>query len=480
MRAGAKAKKARNLLKTTCFLIIFCVVFIKTYKVLSWKDTADYYLSSMENFYDLRKDQVDVLFLGSSHCYCTVNNNQLWEKHGIASFSLAISGQDLASSYYCIKEALKTQHPKVIFVEGFGVTYHGYGVESNLYRNLLSYRISSNFYRAVNSIADEENSKDLLLRWPVVHTRYKELQEKDFTGDLPLYMGYRPEFRTSTVNWMEEGRWAYENCGVGTIEPEEEQWVHKIIELCKEEGSDLVFFVAPYTASVEEQMKFNALEEIAKKEKVGFLNFFMMGDDLQLNNAADFIDWGHTNANGATKVTGYLGKYLKSHYDLPDRRGDKAYSKWDEHAAICDHDTQNNKMQQREDVYYFLNACKIFEDYTIFLSTLGDYKCEDSDIEEWMENLGMKEEFDAGEGVWIIRNGKVVKSYTWKEKKQYGEVGKIDYMFVKSEDGPVLLVNQISGLKLTNGINLIFYDELNECVADIIGFDATQEYMGVR
>ena len=480
MGTGAKAGKVKNLLRVGCFLAILTLVFLRTYKVLSWKDTADYYLSTMENFYDLDKDVVDVLFLGSSHCYCTVNVSQLWEKHGVASYSLAISGQDLASSYYCIKEAFKTQHPKVIFVEAFGVTYHGYGVESNLYRNLLSYKTSGNFYQAVESIAEEENAKDLLLRWPVVHTRYKELQEKDFTGDLPLYMGYRPEYRTSVVNWMEEGRWAYENCGIGTIELEEEEWVNKIIALCKKEGSELVFFVSPYTASIEEQMKFNALEQIARREQVGYLNFFMMADEIQLNSDADFIDWGHTNASGATKVTGYLGKYLKKNFDLADHRGEKKYQKWDQHVAICEHETQNDKMLQRQDIYFFLNACKTLEDYTIFLVANGEYKNEEGDIEGWVEDLGIKEQFDREGGLWIFQNGKDVRSYTWMNKPQYGSIGKVDYMLEETEEGPVFKVNSLNGLKFANGINMVFYDDLNERVVDIVGFDAGQEYAGAR
>ena len=368
----------------------------------------------------------------------------------------------------------------MIFVESYGVTYHGYGVESNMYRNLLSYKTSDTFYHAVESIADKEQVKDLLLRWPVVHTRYKELQERDFTGELPLYMGYRPEYHTSVVQWMEEGRFAYENCGIGTIEPVEEEWIHKIIALCKENGSEIVFFVSPYTATVEEQMKYNALEEIAKKEKAGYLNFIMLADELQINSDADFIDWGHTNTSGATKVTGYIGKYLKKNFDLPDHRGEKKYKKWDLHAAICEHETQNYKMLQREDIYYFLNACKTLEDYTIFMTANGEYKNEEGDIESWVEDLGIKEQFDKDGGVWIFRNGELVESYEWKEKKQYGSIGKVDYLIEKTEDGPVLKVNKLNGLKFINGINMVFYDELNERVVDIIGFDAPREYAGAR
>ena len=206
----------------------------------------------------------------------------------------------------------------------------------------------------------------------------------------------------------------------------------------------------------------------------------MLADELQINSDADFIDWGHTNTSGATKVTGYIGKYLKKNFDLPDHRGEKKYKKWDLHAAICEHETQNYKMLQREDIYYFLNACKTLEDYTIFMTANGEYKNEEGDIESWVEDLGIKEQFDKDGGVWIFRNGELVESYEWKEKKQYGSIGKVDYLIEKTEDGPVLKVNKLNGLKFINGINMVFYDELNERVVDIIGFDAPREYAGAR
>jgi hypothetical protein len=42
---------------------------------------------------------------------------------------------------------------------------------------------------------------------------------------------------------------------------------------------------------------------------------------------------GHLNAQGAEKLSQYLAAYLKANYGLPDRRGDPAYSSWDEAAA---------------------------------------------------------------------------------------------------------------------------------------------------
>ena len=108
-------------IKNAAKIIVFCILFLfflnRIYDIFSWKDTAGDYTSSMEVFYDLEDNIVDVLFLGSSHVYCSIIPAILWEDYGMASFNMAISGQDLAGSYYNFKEALKTQDLKVVCVD---------------------------------------------------------------------------------------------------------------------------------------------------------------------------------------------------------------------------------------------------------------------------------------------------------------------------------------------------------------------------
>ena len=86
-------------IKQTVKIIAFCLIavllFRYLYRVLSWKDTGGSYLSAMETFYSLEDNSVDVLFLGSSHCYCAVDNAKFWKDEGIAAYNLSISGQDV-------------------------------------------------------------------------------------------------------------------------------------------------------------------------------------------------------------------------------------------------------------------------------------------------------------------------------------------------------------------------------------------------
>ena len=51
----------------------------------------------------------------------------------------------------------------------------------------------------------------------------------------------------------------------------------------------------------------------------------MMGLDFE----TDFNDFSHLNLQGTVKYTDFLAKYIKSEFDIPDRRQDERYSSWD-------------------------------------------------------------------------------------------------------------------------------------------------------
>ena len=81
----------RKFLRGLLFTILVVWAVWGSYRILSWKDTTGGYLSSTQQLSHTGEGLIDVLFLGSSHCYCSVYPDYLWRDSGIASFDLAIS-----------------------------------------------------------------------------------------------------------------------------------------------------------------------------------------------------------------------------------------------------------------------------------------------------------------------------------------------------------------------------------------------------
>lgn len=478
------------------FFLILQLVLGHIYQVLSWKDGSGSYMTPVETFYGLEENVVDVLFLGSSHCYCSVINSRLWDDYGIAGYSLSISGQDMAASYYWLKEALKTQKPKVVCLEMFGATYHGYAVEGNLYRNILPYHMSTDYLNMVRDLIDEESGSiqtendivdagdrsSFMAKWPIVHTRYMELQKQDFTGPDVLYIGFSAQIdglRYTPISWTRNGEELY--TGDETMEIEEEKWLRRIIELTREEEIELCLFLAPMSVTTQDQMRMNYVRELAEEEELPFLNFVDLRDELGFDVEQDFLDWGHVNYRGGEKVTDALGEFISQHYALEDHRGDRRYELWEQDSAAREHEFDNLILQQSADIQSILDYAVYSTDYTVIMTADGDYFRERDYLANLLTPLGIEAEFEAGGGSWIIENGKV----TWKTVSDTGEWymerNGADIVLFRTAGVGRIFVEQQDCTKVPDGINIVFYDNLLKKVICAVGFSASDDgYTCVR
>ena len=127
----------------------------------------------------------------------------MWEDRGVTSFDMAVSGPDKDSCYHALIELLKTQKPQVVFADLYALTFEEHAFIGNVYRNLLSMRTSSNSVQLVTAYADKKDQEDFILRWPIVHTRYRELQPYDFL-EYPLNdfgRGAAYDWEHTDVSW---------------------------------------------------------------------------------------------------------------------------------------------------------------------------------------------------------------------------------------------------------------------------------------
>ena len=63
------------------------------------------------------EDSVDVLILGDSLSIANISPMELWKEQGITSYVCGQSGQRATESYYLLKQALKTQTPRLVILE---------------------------------------------------------------------------------------------------------------------------------------------------------------------------------------------------------------------------------------------------------------------------------------------------------------------------------------------------------------------------
>lgn len=320
------------------YFVVLAFVTCYVYKALAWKNSA-----GIQKFYEYDKDTVDVMLYGSSHIHCSVNTALMWNDEGIAVCDMSEGGQNLGNTYYYIIESLKTQSPQIIIVDLYKTAQLNDGVKTgNFYRNILGMKFSNNYVKNLRYSLDltmyEKKEKTnyfkwLMFRFPIFHSRYKEITKKDFE-------------KIDITNGRYSGSWTrkvYEapyDCLVTDIEPisdREINYLDKIVELAEKNDIDLVFIVAPYLVTADDMRKYNFVKAYAYDKGVPFINFNEMYEEIGFDFFEDMRDeeyyGSHLNNYGAEKVTNYLTKYISENYDIPDRRGDERYNIYQ---TICD------------------------------------------------------------------------------------------------------------------------------------------------
>ena len=329
-----KNTKFINFIKAIFIIIVFISAIFVTDRVLMLKSEDGY--TQIQSLYKQKKNTVDALFLGSSKVYCQIDTGVLWDDFGISGFDLGGAEAPTWNSYYYMKEALKTQKPKVIMYDASIIAYR----QDVLYQPEVwavtnNYGMHWNMNRIQQLRANTENFKEfkrLLFPLGIMHSRYKELTQNDFNDENNSinYKGF--DYRNTTVE--------YETPDVSgmteqfVFDEKHEIYLRKMIELARENDIPFIVMVTPYVVTPGEQGYFNYLEEVCKQEGVTYIDFNKMYDELQLDFKRDMAENIHVNFSGSKKLTDYLGNYIVSNYDVTDHRGDPKYSSWDIDAEI--------------------------------------------------------------------------------------------------------------------------------------------------
>ena len=337
--------------------------------------------------------------------------------------------------------------------------------------DILPRKLSLSSLEAVNHMVETDNKSDFILKWPIIHTRYKELKKQDFAKKSPVYLGYRAEFVAEGAAKLN-----FANVEPKPFRDQEQQWLKKIIDLARESGAEPVFVVAPYQIPLQEQEYIAYAKKMAEEYKVPVVDMVEVSEHIGLNWETDFIDYGHTNYWGAQKVTDYLGEYLKNHYELPDHRGDDRYALWDLDLKTRQHEWTNYVLSGICDRQIYFEELSRLEDYTIVVSTTGEYISGEAEIESCLQMLGGFHEYGNGSNVWVFDNKEnIYVSNTGEAFKNlpltYGEL-------LVSVNGNTtnVMVDRTAYQKTTDGVNVLVYDNLLGIVVDSVGFEAMYAY----
>ena len=342
-----KRKKIIIFCRCLATVILFVCVFSCISDALAVKESRDRY----QEFYE-QKENIDVLILGTSHVFNGISPMDMWEQNGIIAYDLAAPGCRIPSAYWILKNALQYTEPKLVVLDCaylFDVKAH----EKTGYMHVIfdAMPLSKTKLEALTDLYDrKEEIVEHLVPFLVYHSRWNELEIKDFFYK-PDYgkMGFGtgcdvvdavlPDF---TVNEVKK---------VHNVSTE---YLYKIIELCEQQGMDLLFTFLPFNTNEESKNDAAYVRMIAEQKGIAFLG----PDELQqcINLRTDFVNNNsnnsHLNLSGAHKLSYYLGNYIAQNYEVADQRENPRYDDWHRYYALYeDHKLSLMKAQGQLENY---------------------------------------------------------------------------------------------------------------------------------
>ena len=307
--------KKIKILRTIALFLLFNIVLAfsieRTAYVLREKEGTN----TWDNFKQLEPDSVDIVFIGTSHQFCTINPDLLYEEYGINSFMLATSAQTVPMSYYAAMEAIESQHPKAIVMEMAYCANDFRTVTpemSHLFFDGMPWGEAKKL--AVEDLIEEDERIYYYLNLGRYHARWKNLTEVDFQSNLTAPRG---TYITEDTSY----NWTIPVISQDEKEPVPEgmlKYVDLLVELCAENDVELILYTAPFNSLYNDdtmkqdlfarQRIFNGIDDYAEDKNLRYYNLFYEIEEIGLNGETDYMDSQHFNRYGQEKVTRYMAE----------------------------------------------------------------------------------------------------------------------------------------------------------------------------
>ena len=310
--------KIKSIASALIFVLLFMVMFSRVSEILCRKTVggAWNYTEKISGFYNSPQNEYDVMFFGSSNTYCSFNPLVMYEENGTKSYILATQNQPVWASYTYMKEALKTQKPKLLVMDILAFTYEEeYADEGVTHSYMDDLPLTKNKLELAEVSAPDYGTRfELICNFVKYHSRWNELTETDFTFD-------RDEARDYLKGYvLLEGTFAEAKYPDGDtndktdIQPKQKEYFYKIVNLAKENNIPLLLVKTPSNVVKEDQMKFNTIKQMAEKEGIPFIDFNRRYEEIGINMSEDFFDKSHLNYKGAEKFTRFFAGVIAKEY----------------------------------------------------------------------------------------------------------------------------------------------------------------------
>ncbi len=476
--------KRRILLKIEIFALIFAVLLSSVTFVMKEK-------TGILTFHKKQNNNIDVVFCGTSHMMNGVLPLDLYKDYGIAAYNISTSGQPFKASYEVVKDAVLHNHLKLIVIDLLAITWE-FGDETE-WKKIHPYyhRISDNFcflskIKIAHNIASHYNDDfhifyEIMNPSYLLHSKFLSLIKNDFSYD---------NFQNGSSLLF-----SHRECVAPEVVPMKktkklldlrEKELFQIIEIAKKNNIGVIFTIFPYDKdyknrvidfrnkdinNIEYAQKFyNKVYELISKneDNISFINYFHCYKEVGFDFSKYMANIDHLNFYGAQKITAHLGKYIKEHYNIPDRRLDPAYAKWNDDYKLYVQDTFAQKLNATRDSEKYVQLIaskKEAADNTCMFAVKTSGGGKNSKYFQTLELNVTGSNYIA-----VLDSGKVVYQQAASDVPLMHEykIGKLPVKLVSDVRGTSCIkVDGIEQVKNKSGMTVVIYDKLLKKITSV-------------
>ena len=396
------------------FIIISAVFVINS--VLSYiliDDLDDEVRYAMHELYE--QEEIETLFLGSSHVFCGYDPRILDEISGENTYLAATPVQKVDGSYYLLKEALKNNQIKKVYLDMFYLQYRDIPAERGSIQMQWIYCITDNMKNNWNRIEFLLNASDCenYIEGFLPSARYgnylldrKRIERVIKSKRSSEYINYE-----NVPSAFYKGAYVIPG-GVGNpemiadldnLEVAENiiseyslKYLNKIVELCKEEEIELVLVTTPFTDFYVQALGnyntfYTYMKEYAKTNAIEYCDFNLCRPELLVMEKDDFVDYHHLSGKGAVKYSTVFAEMMAS-YDKMERQ-ELFYDSVQEKMDDLSPRTMGillEKSKDEEGVYFLSTVANYDVDVEYRICTLDEQGTENELIQDFSDEKMIK------------------------------------------------------------------------------------------
>lgn len=319
--------------RISAFILVEIGILSIVSSVMVTRAADDYTYERYDDFYAEEKNSLDAVYIGASNTYTFWEASLAWNQYGISVWPFSSARQPFEVAEYIIKEARKTQ-PDALYVIPVNALQSEI-TNTALHRAVDNMPLSWNKFQFVNAMGEMSGwdwADRLEYLFPLIryHSRWSQLGETDFQREIDdikggtIYNAFLTGSNDVSSSFRTTTRY-------GELYETTQTALDSLLDYCDAEQLNVLFVVSP-NANTDEYhwAQINTVLQTVQSRGYPALDMRFLKNDIGLDPTKDYYNAPHTNIHGAIKVTDYLSRYLVENYGFTDKRGDPAYSSWDD------------------------------------------------------------------------------------------------------------------------------------------------------